>query len=252
MKTKKFELNKSFLSRGWLIAILLVMFFSTACKSLPIEIELPWLNTPAPTEETELPANLSDTPTPALSDPELALTAVTGTEKLIVWLPPELSPHEESLAGHLLQEKLNSFAQQNKVEIVVRVKAQTGSGSLTDALTAANAAAPTILPDLIVLSATDLQLAAKRDLVYPHPRLQELMNDTDWFPFGQELSMVNGEVLGSLYSPILSPWFTMRLHCLCLPMIGLQSKTISDTLALLRMIPRRNIYCFSTRRLAEK
>lgn len=196
MKTKKFELNKSFLSRGWLIAILLVMFFSTACKSLPIEIELPWLNTPAPTEETELPANLSDTPTPALSDPELALTAVTGTEKLIVWLPPELSPHEESLAGHLLQEKLNSFAQQNKVEIVVRVKAQTGSGSLTDALTAANAAAPTILPDLIVLSATDLQLAAKRDLVYPHPRLQELMNNTDWYPFGQELSMVNGEVLG--------------------------------------------------------
>jgi len=196
MKTKRFGLKKSGTSRGWLTAVLLVMLLVTACEGLPIEIDLPWLDTPVPTEETEMPAGLSETPTPAASEPEPTLTAETGVGKLIVWLPPELSPHEESLAGYLLQEKLNNFAHENKVEIVVRVKAQTGSGSLTDALTAANLAAPTILPDLIVLSVTDLQLAAKRDLIYPHPRLQELMNDTDWFPFGQELSLINGEVLG--------------------------------------------------------
>ena len=173
MKTKRFGLKKSGTSRGWLTAVLLVMLLVTACEGLPIEIDLPWLDTPVPTEETEMPAGLSETPTPAASEPEPTLTAETGVGKLIVWLPPELSPHEESLAGYLLQEKLNNFAHENKVEIVVRVKAQTGSGSLTDALTAANLAAPTILPDLIVLSVTDLQLAAKRDLIYPHPRLQE-------------------------------------------------------------------------------
>lgn len=196
MKTKWFGLNKSGLSRGWLIAILLVMLFSTACEGLPIEIELPWLDTPVPTKETKLPVDLGGTPTPATPEPEPTLTAETGAGKLIVWLPPELSPHEESLAGYLLQEKLNSFAQENQVEIDVRVKAQTGSGSLIDALTATNLAAPTILPDLIVLSATDLQLAAKRELVFPQARLQEMMNDPDWYPIGQELSLVNGEVLG--------------------------------------------------------
>ena len=201
MKTKRFGLNKGFFSRGWLIAVLLVMLFTTACEGLPIEIELPWVNTPAPTKETELPVNITGTPTPSSLEPEPTLTAETGADKLIVWLPPELSPHEETMAGHLLQEKLNSFAHDNKVEIIVRVKAQTGSGSLTDSLTAANLAAPAILPDIIALSATDLQLAATRDLIYSHTRMSEMMNDTDWYPFGREVSLVNGEVLGI---PLLS------------------------------------------------
>ena len=161
-----------------------------------MEIQLRWLETSVSTDETEIPGILDGTPTPVMPEPEPTLTAETGAGKLIVWLPPELSPHKESLAGYLLQETLNSFAQENEIEIVVRVKAQTGSGSLTDALTAANLAAPSILPDLIVLSTTDLQLAAKRELVFPHTRLQEMMNDTDWFPVGQEVSLVNGEVLG--------------------------------------------------------
>lgn len=196
MKTKRFGLNKGFFSRGWLIAVLLVMLFTTACEGLPIEIELPWVNTPAPTKETELPVNIAGTATPSSPEPEPTLTAETGADKLIVWLPPELSPHEETMAGHLLQEKLNSFAHDNKVEIIVRVKAQTGSGSLTDSLTATNLAAPAILPDIIALSANDLQLAATRDLIYSHTRMSEMMNDTDWYPFGREVSLVNGEVLG--------------------------------------------------------
>lgn len=196
MKTKWFGLNKSFFSRIWLIAVLFVMLFATACEGLPVEIELPWLNTPEPTEETALPGTTDGTLTPVSPEPEPTLTADTGADKLILWLPPELSPHEESLAGHLLQEKLNDFAHENKIEIFVRVKAQTGSGSLTDALTATNLASPEILPDLIVLSASDLQLAAKRQLIYPHERLDEMMNDIDWYPFGQELSLFDGVVLG--------------------------------------------------------
>ena len=143
-----------------------------------------------------MPVDAIGTPTPISPEPEPTLTAETGVEKLLIWLPPELSPNEESLAGYLLQEKLNDFARENKIEVIVRVKSQTGSGSLTDSLTATNLVANSLLPDLIVLSATDLQLAAKRDLIYPHPRLKEMMNDTDWYPIGQEVSLVNGQVLG--------------------------------------------------------
>ena len=196
MKTKRLGLNKSVFSRGWLFAVLLVLLFSTACQGLPIKIELPWINSPEPTEDAQMPVDAIGTPTPISPEPKPTLTAETGVDKLIIWLPPELSPNEESLAGYLLQEKLNNFARENKIEIIVRVKSQTGSGSLTDSLTATNLAANSLLPDLIVLSATDLQLAAKRDLIYPHPRLQEMMNDTDWYPIGQEVSLVNGQVLG--------------------------------------------------------
>jgi len=196
MKTKWFGLNKSYFARVWLIAVLFVLLLTTACEGLPIEIELPWLDSPVPTIETELPGTTDATSTPVIPEPEPTLTAETSTEKLILWLPPELSPHEESLAGHLLQEKLNNFAHENKVEIIVRVKAQTGSGSLTDALTATNLASTAILPDLIVLSRSDLRLAAKRELIYPHARLEAMMNDIDWYPFGQELSLVDSQVLG--------------------------------------------------------
>lgn len=193
---RRFRLHKGILSRHWLIAVLLMMLFVTACENLPVEIEFPWINTPAATEETHLPVDLIGTPTPTSLEPEPTLTAEKDTEKLILWLPPELNPHEDSVAGQLLQDKLNTFAQENKIEIEVRVKSQTGSGSLTDALTAANLAAPLILPDLIVLSATDLQMAAKRELIFPNARMQEMMNDTDWYPFGQELSRIDGEIMG--------------------------------------------------------
>ncbi len=193
---RRLRLHKGILSRHWLIAVLLVMLFVTACENLPVEIELPWINTPVATEETHLPVDLIGTPTPTSLEPEPTLTAEEDTEKLILWLPPELNPHEDSVAGHLLQDKLNTFAQENKIEIEVRVKSQTGSGSLTDALTAANLAAPLILPDLIVLSATDLQMAAKRELIFTNARMQDMMNDTDWYPFGQELSRIDGEIMG--------------------------------------------------------
>ena len=193
---RRFRLHKGILSRHWLIAVLLMMLFVTACENLPVEIEFPRINTPAATEETHLPVDLIGTPTPTSLEPEPTLTAEKDTEKLILWLPPELNPHEDSVAGQLLQDKLNTFAQENKIEIEVRVKSQTGSGSLTDALTAANLAAPLILPDLIVLSATDLQMAAKRELIFPNARMQEMMNDTDWYPFGQELSRIDGEIMG--------------------------------------------------------
>jgi len=196
MKTNKFGLKRSAVPRGWLIAVLVVLLFSTACQGLPIEIDLPWVNTPVPTEDPDPPLDTLVTPMPESTEPEPTLPAETGAGRLILWLPPELSPHGDSLAGHLLQEKLNSFAQEKKIEIEVRVKAQTGSGSLMDSLAATNLAAPPILPDLIVLSATDLQLAAKRELIYPNTRLQEMMNDTDWYPIGQEVSLVNGQVLG--------------------------------------------------------
>src|SRR5690606_6263351 len=173
-----------------------VLLFSTACQALPIEIDLPWVKTPVPTEDPDLPLDTLVTPTPESTEPEPTLTSETGAGRLILWLPPELSPHGDSLAGHLLQEKLNSFAQEKKIEIEVRVKAQTGSGSLMDSLAATNLAAPPILPDLIVLSATDLHLAAKRELIYPNTRLQEMMNDIDWYPIGQEVSLVNSQVLG--------------------------------------------------------
>ncbi|MDD2521937.1 MAG: extracellular solute-binding protein [Anaerolineaceae bacterium] len=194
MKKIKFGL-KSFLTRGGLIAVLLVMLVVSACEGLPVEIQLPWINTPVPSKETEPPVEVDFTLTPESPEPEPTQTREATVKELILWLPPELSPFDETPAAQLLQEKLDNFAQEKQVKIVVRVKARTGSGSLIDALTATKPTAPEILPDLIVLSATDLELAVERELVYPHDRMVEMMTDTDWYPFGQELSQVGNEAM---------------------------------------------------------
>ena len=194
MKTKKFGQRRNIRTRGWLACILLIMLMTTACQGLPVEFELPWQNTGMPVKKTATPAESDSTNIPGSDEPEVTPTAEGDPDRLIIWLPPEFNPNDESLAGHLLQEKLDSFAQENHIAITVRIKSRTGTGSLTDALTAASLAAATTLPDLIVLSATDLDIATRRELIFAHPRLEEMMSDTDWYPFGRELSKTNGQI----------------------------------------------------------
>ncbi|HHX07920.1 MAG TPA: hypothetical protein GX730_00595 [Chloroflexi bacterium] len=187
MKNKKHQYRKDGLKRLALSILLLTMLTLTACESLPFDLDLPWaLPTSVVPESTEEPEQ-DLTPSPE-NETELTETPALPPSKLILWLPPAFDPNNESEAGTILQEKLNLFAYENKIEIIVRVKSQTGAGSLTDALTAAKAAVPEVLPDLIALSAPELQLAAERDLIYPHEALTQLLDENDWYPFGHQLS----------------------------------------------------------------
>ncbi len=190
MKPTKFKRNHSILSRGWLVAVLLVMLLVTGCESLPIEIEIPWLNTP---ESTEPASEAFSTPSPT-PEPGATVTPEPDLDALIIWLPPELNPQNETVAGLMLQEKLDNFAADNSIKIEVRVKSRTGGGSLINSLAATSRAAPQILPDLVVLSAPDLRLASQRDLIFTHEHIAELMNDADWYPFGRTLSLIEGQV----------------------------------------------------------
>ncbi len=196
MKNKKHQYRKDGLKRLALSILLLTMLTLTACESLPFDLNLPWdLSTPIAPETTEQPGQAL-TPSPE-NGAELTETPVLPPSKLILWLPPELDPNNESEAGKILQEKLNLFAYENKIEIIVRVKSQTGAGSLTDALTATKAAVPEVLPDLIVLSAPELEVAAERDLIYPHEALTQLMDENDWYPFGHQLSEVDDLIVAA-------------------------------------------------------
>lgn len=194
MKTKPNNNNKGSLSRLSLIVIL-VMVMLTACDSLPFELKMPWAQlTP------EASVLVEKTPQPDLTlttepEPEETVVPSLNPDKLILWLPPEMDPYADSEAGKILLEKLNAFANANKVEITVRIKAQTGAGSLTDSLTATRAAAPDILPDLILLSAPDLTLASRRNLIYANEGLDEFMAGVDWYPFARQMSTIDGEVL---------------------------------------------------------
>lgn len=190
MNSTKITKRKDLLS---LILALIFVITLTGCESLPFDLDLPWLQaTPTETVTIEVPEP-EGTPTEPAGTPEATLTPSVNPGKLILWLPPELDPYAETEAGQILLEKLNAFAYANKIEIVVRIKSQTGAGSLTDSLTATRAAAPEVLPDLIVLSMPDLRLASQRDLIYTNPGLEAMLDGVDWYPFVEQMSVFDGE-----------------------------------------------------------
>lgn len=171
----------------------MMMLLLSACNALDIEIDTPWLNTQVPNLGTPTPPP-AESPSPEPSEPEATATLVAEHNKLILWFPPEFSPLEDTAAGEILFEKIDSFSKAREIEVEIRIKAQTGTGSLLDSLTASSLAAPHTSPDLIVLSAVDLRVARERELIFANEQLKELMDATDWYPFAEELAQTNSEV----------------------------------------------------------
>lgn len=140
------------------------------------------------------PAAPSAAQTPAATSTGAAESPSSGrVDKLILWLPPEFDPYNDSPAGDLLRERLALFSQQNGgVKIEVRVKAASGPGGLLDSLSAASAAAPRALPSVVALSRADLEAAAIKGLLIPLDGISTAIDETDWYDYARQLAMVQG------------------------------------------------------------
>lgn len=116
---------------------------------------------------------------------------------LTIWLPAQLDPQADTVAGRLLRDRLQAFQKENPgLPVQVRLKAQTGPGSLLESLTATSAAAPAAMPSLVALSRSDLETAALKGLVVPLQGLSSILEDADWYPYAQQLGEVQGTGFG--------------------------------------------------------
>jgi len=168
----------------------------TSCESLPESWQLPWQQSnttilepsdvPQPTdipgESTQVVEEQTPTPAPP-------------PEKLILWLPPELDPNAGTSAAAILKARLEEFASQNSIEIEVRIKAVSGSGGLLDALRTTHAAAPASSPDVVALSRDHLLRAVQDGVIYTQDGLTTMISDLDWYNFGKDASVIQGEVM---------------------------------------------------------
>lgn len=135
----------------------------------------------------------SATPTAA---PEATATPAsdgqTSPLTLEIWLPPQFDPTAETEAAALLAARLADFSERHPgVRVSVRVKAETGPAGLLESLTAAAAAAPLALPDLIALPPAELDAAIGRNLLYPLDDYLADPDNSDWFPFAREFAEQN-------------------------------------------------------------
>jgi len=156
---------------------LLILIFS-GCSNLDL------LQSATPTVETPL----SITPTPT-NTPTPVETPQPGPLSLTIWLPPQFAPSQDNEAGILLQNRLDAFSQlYPNLLVSYRIKSETGAASLVESLYATSGVAPLVLPDLILLSTTDMQIAAEQSLIYPYPQGFPAEDDSDWYNIGSSLS----------------------------------------------------------------
>ena len=177
-----------------IIGLLLVLIIAVIAYII-WPIDLPWFGEVTPTATLSSGDAGGLTPTPQTT---IAPTPTPApVTRLTLWVPPEMDPEGETESGALLANRLRLFSElHDGIEIVVRVKAASGSGGLLDALTSAGTVAPDALPDLIALDRPDLETAALKSLIFSLDGLTSIIDDPDWFGFTREMSLLQGSTFG--------------------------------------------------------
>lgn len=181
------------MKRILLLALALILLFSaTACDLISYADSMIWPKTPTPSVKTPSPNEVTgNVPTPTLKP-----SSTPSSNRLLIWLPPEMDPGAETEAAKLLKNRLDSFANERGISISVRLKANNGPGSMLEALGAAKAAAPEALPHLVVLNDSDLRCAAQAALIYPSQSFTSILRESDWYAYARSLGNSEGQAIG--------------------------------------------------------
>ena len=145
---------------------------------------------PSSTPTPSVPAS----PSPEQAPAEATTTAVAPSPTAaplssagitITWWTPEFfSPAASDASGEILTEQIAAFVSAYP-DIGVRpiLKAPHGKGGILDFLRTANAAAPSVLPDLVTIDTSELPVAVQDELLQPLDGLLSAELSDDLFPF---------------------------------------------------------------------
>lgn len=169
------------------LIVFISLLWSAGCASLePLLAVL--TPSPAPTARPTATPPATATPT---------ATAPAQPPVLRVWLPDLFSPAAGNEAADLLGERLASFeAQHPDLTLEVRIKASGEQSSVVDLLSVTNRAAPAALPDLILLSRSELEAAVLEGLIHPVDGLSTALEDPNWYGYAQQLAHIQNTGYG--------------------------------------------------------
>jgi maltose-binding protein MalE len=178
------------------LALLLFLFFLLAACDLTAA------DTPAPTPETvtvvPVPTEAA-TPSGGGTIPTAAPTREAVT--LTVWTRPEVVPGSEQPGSDILAAQLASFDESHPdVTLRVEAKSTTGQGGALSYLRSGRNVAPDILPDLLLIPATQLPDAVAESLVYPLGNRLAPEMAADLYPAAQTLGQMDETTYGYPYA----------------------------------------------------
>ena len=143
-------------------------------------------------EPTAVPPTPTSIPPTAVLVPTLEPQPITAALKL--WLPEGLNPYSDNPEAEILLQQLAEFSRNHAdIQVEVFVKKIHGRGGMIDYLRTARDAAPSILPDLVVVGADDLASMANANYIQPLDDLLPSAKAEDRFPFAVEMGTVKSQ-----------------------------------------------------------
>jgi multiple sugar transport system substrate-binding protein len=176
------------MARIFRFIILAGLFFSAGCASLEPFLASLTTPTPFPTKRsTSTPITIATTTPPEEQ----------GALILRVWLPSQFNPAADNPPAKLLAQRLTKFESEHVgLKIEVRLKKEEAEGDILNELSVTSAAAPNVLPDLILLSRSDLESAALKGLLHPIDGLSTSLEDPNWYGYAQQLGHIQNTGYG--------------------------------------------------------
>ena len=139
--------------------------------------------TSAPVAPTELATSAPPTPIPSPT-PDARPAIIT----LTLWLPEELDPYSgEATRGYILRQLAEFSNTYPDLSVEIVVKKVHGRGGMLDFLRTAPDVAPSLMPDLMVIDADDLEQTTAAGLIRPLDDLLSPSVANDRFPFATSM-----------------------------------------------------------------
>jgi multiple sugar transport system substrate-binding protein len=181
------------------IVVGLLLLFVVSCTPQLTAIPTP---TATATSEVGTLIDVVGTPPRLPATAETELDEITTPESpsltyLTLWTVEAISPRAEGEGGRVFGSGLRAFENTYPdISISVVLKNESGKGSVLDYLRTAGQAAPSVLPDVVVLNIVDLAQAARTGLVVPLDGLVSPLLVSDLLPAARAAGTVDGQLVG--------------------------------------------------------
>lgn len=181
------------------IAGLSSLFFAAACTPQIGAPPIPGIPAEEVTATEELVGTTTPAPATAEAQPEEIVSPTpeaTEPVRLTLWTIEAVSPQAEGEPGQIFGNGLKAFqSTYPDVPVSVVLKNESGEGSVLDYLRSASQAAPSILPDVVVLDTVDLAQVARAGLVVPLDSLISASLVDDLVPAAREAGTIDGQLV---------------------------------------------------------
>lgn len=137
-------------------------------------------------------------PTAGIVLPPTPTSTPDGTPvTLTFWTVEEVSPLREDEAGNFLRTSLRLFERENPdVRVNLLVKKSSGKGGVLDFLRTSHDVAPSVLPDVVIMNATDLEQAYAGNLLQPLDGRLDRSIVQDLLPAARRIGTVKDRLAG--------------------------------------------------------